>query len=564
MKFLILPLQFAYNTTEVPIENYVLDSLPFRVLVAYDQMHNLTEYHIRTDTVTLFVNGSIYNIPELLHQQQGECFLLDACRKDKNFFTQFRGAFCGFVYYKENNELTVFTNHTGEGCVFYSTAGGMISVTNSFNWLFEVLKQNHFRGGFQQQVAYMLLTFGRVISTDTIVDNITKLRYGSMLITHENYQYAVRNYYEFKYNKLQCAGEPDSEILKQISSCFNKIMTSIGYAVGSKYGIAELSGGLDSRTINYAAEDSGLFENMSNITFGCRNSTDVSIAKQIAVKQQHAIESVVVHEDFLLNYDKIMHQNAGLYNYIYASSTVYAYERVNRKFEYLLSGVLGDIVMRASGYIDKKTADKLYIFSAQSYKLDHRITARYSDEFQDPEFYAVYMDLQSVLQTTNLRRQYGLCFTPFSDIDLVDLFFSIPIKKRVNAKMYIQWLKKRYPESCQFIWQATNAKPSSNWLYNKLFQKIKMPNAVFDYSKNIQDPTVDKKLNMVFRQRITNPVLGNQLKEDMTELFHNGNIMEKAAVMSVLSLASKYWGDNSIVSTDFCDPINQYSNEKVV
>lgn len=161
-----------------------------------------------------------------------------------------------------------------------------------------------------------------------------------------------------------------------------------------------------------------------------------------------------------------------------------------------------------------------------------------------------------------IRKNYTEVCSPFLDVDFLQLCMDIPAEYRIGHRLYKQWIKNKYPQAAEYIWEKTGCKITvtpAGYLIRKLpeFTGLAIAKAlraagVDIISKNGMNP-VDYwiRRNQNLRKYMAGYVregmlflqgkVPAQLIKDMKFLFFKGNFSEKSMVMTVLAAVKQYF-----------------------
>ena len=98
-----------------------------------------------------FLTGYVYNKQDFLQRgstqeetsrEWAESFAASLKQDTKAHFQKLRGAFCGYVYDKDQKETLIYTDHTSNKAVYYYVDGDKWIVSNYVDYIVRVLRAN--------------------------------------------------------------------------------------------------------------------------------------------------------------------------------------------------------------------------------------------------------------------------------------------------------------------------------------------------------------------------------------------------------------------------------------
>ena len=322
--------------------------------------------------------------------------------------------------------------------------------------------------------------------------------------------------------------------------------------------LVTLSGGLDSRMTSWVAHKMGYVDQL-NLTFSQSDYLDETIAKKIAADLRHEwIFKALDNGTFLKDIDEINNISGGhiMYSGLAHSNSVMKYIN-NDKLGLVHSGQLGDVII--GSYITRLNKDDLKTLGGKfSKRLENNNSTNESfASFEDLELAMLYQrGFNGINEGLKVGQINSETMSPFYNVDFMEYCLSIPIKNRMNHRIYLKWISSKYPEAAKYIWEKTNAKPSANhFSINYKGRPIllkKIPSAILRKlgltlpsrsTKNHMNPleywyntNTDLKTfqDNYFEENIDRITNGG-LKSDCQNLYNIGNSNEKNQVLTLLS-----------------------------
>jgi len=152
-------------------------------------------------------------------------------------------------------------------------------------------------------------------------------------------------------------------------------------------------------------------------------------------------------------------------------------------------------------------------------------------------------------------QEYTETVSPFYDISILNYCLKIPVKWRLNHRIYKKWILAKYPKVADYIWESTQSKLTEHHvkilgkevpvkkLPKKVLYKLKLLKAPSETSFHMNplsywyktNPEIKKFQDNYFEENIFRLDDYNQLKEDSIDLYETGNAIEKNQVLTLLS-----------------------------
>lgn len=496
-----------------------------------------------------------YNCSDLL-----ELIIMLKDTYDNEFYNEFRGSFSGAFYDKAQNEWTVYTNHYGDNSVFYYNHNGVTIIASDINYIINLLKNNGIKYNLNEKAIYYLLTYAFMGDDSTVVSEIKRLAPGSVIHLTEDGLFEIKEYYRLYMNKYDLSSWTNEQLIDRIDELFRNAIR-LEYDKDIEYGyehLADLSGGLDSRMNVWVAHKMG-YHNMTNITYCQSGATDEKVAKQIA----QALKTKIVFypldsAECMMDIDTNVSITSGLVVYSSITGGKKILEDLDPdKFGVEHTGQLGDVILgsylSSTEQFSKNTVGGMY-----SYTLSKEVIEKPLDIYQDYEQYMIYVrGLRGTLSSHFIRRNFVEVASPFLNVEFMEFCFSIPLEKRICHKIYIEWIKKKYPEAAKFIWEKRGVNLTAPKWYEYLHRAIyNGPNKILriinlekpkatgmnpmDYWYNTNSD-FKNYLDNYLKENISNKQISEKLEKQMTYMYDKERVIGKAQVLTALSVIKQYF-----------------------
>ena len=127
------------------------------------------------------------------------------------------------------------------------------------------------------------------------------------------------------------------------------------------------------------------------------------------------------------------------------------------------SGQLGDVII--GSYITRLNKGDLKTLGGKfSRRLENKnSTSKSFASFEDLELAMLYQrGFNGINEGLKIGQINTETMSPFYNVDFMEYCLSIPIKNRMNHRIYLKWILSKYPEAANYKWEKINAKPSAN------------------------------------------------------------------------------------------------------
>lgn len=533
------------------------------------------------DDYFVLVEGVILNNHELINKYKAKSWLDCVLKMYETcgdvFFKDFRGSFSGLFYDKKQDKWLIYTNHIGDKQVFlYKIADNDYLFSSEIGFIVETCKLNELPLSIDKNGAYFSLTHGFCIEDLTLINEVTKLPAGNYFIIEKGI--VIEKQYHLFSNKPNDI--PIEEAIEKIDYYFRKAIKR-AFEKDKEYGYSHitcLSGGLDSRMTTCVAHEMGYTEQL-NITFSQSGYLDFSIAQQIATD---------LHHDWLykpLDGGDFIYRNKFLSNLSYGNGFMLGHGYSLEKYinfdnlGIIHTGQIGDAVIGSFFKTLEYKNDYRVGEAAYSHELIEKLKDykfRYDNKYINNEIFCLYTRaFTGANQGLLTFQENSESYSPFTDVDFLEFCYSIPLKFRLNHKIYFDWILYKYPNAANYIWEKSKKKISH--IENKKEKKMyvmgyEVPHILDVYSfvkylrgfvlrrlgiiKKGQKPktiviNTKNSMNPVDYWYNTNPKIKEfmdsfweenkelipyeDLKEDMTHLFKDCVVYDKLQCLSVLS-----------------------------
>lgn len=540
------------NTLEKFLDDKVCVETNHYILVQEGYLLNKQELFIK------YGRENISSLMVTMYESAGEIF-----------FSEFRGCFSGALYDKKQKMWIVYTNQIGDNPVFFCNSGTWFAAGSQVNYILDFCTQNRMNLSFNADAAYQMLTYGYILTGDTLANEIHRLRGGDYIVIKEGVL-TQKTYHRFEYHPERTKDMTEDEIIENIDQLFRKAVR-LEWEKDNEYGykhIADLSGGLDSR-MNLWVSHSMLNQHASILTYSKAGYLDERIAKSIALYwgDEFCFKSLDDIE-YLKDIDENTELLEGMSFYSGITGGKRFLESLNLKnYGIEHTGMVGDSIL-GSFFHHKDDQLKMRIMGTESDKLVDRLSDSVKSLYKEFSTYEIYLMYSrgfcGACNTHLLRKNFTEVGSPFLNVDFMQMCYDIPIELRMNHNIYIKWIMKKYPEAGNFIWEKTGGKPGESKI-RKAIRRVKTKGKRILLNKIGIKKYITENMNPLDFWLSNNDVVKKYLDEyekngyiympadvsqlliqDMKRLYRCGNVTEKSLVLTVLAAAKYYFKGNGM------------------
>lgn len=523
-----------------------------------------------------FLNGYVYNKADYMRTGESlingmdrqaaggaptdwpEAFQRALTEDAEGTLKKLRGGFCGYLFDKGTKDLIVYTDQVAVKPVYYYIHGDKWMVSDHLDYMVKVLGHNRLHVEFQPLAAQYMLTYGYMIDDTTFISGIHRLMPGKFLRVRKG-QASVTRYHLIQDVPVAMTEE---EAVEKVDTAFREAVRR-EFDKDREYGyrhLVDLSGGLDSRMVSWVAHDMG-YTDQVNITYCRAGYRDETISKQIALSLGHEyLFKPLDDAKWMYDIDEMTSQNSGAALYMGITGGRRLLEMINmEQFGIEHTGMIGDAILGTLYRDEELSCGKPVLGqSTHSDRLQYSFDEALLQEYPCQEIFGIYTrGMLGASSSYLIRQQYIETASPFMDVDLLDVAFSVPFSMRNHHHLYLRWINEKYPQAAKFGWEKWGGiKPKESHIF---FRKMKTTQRLLwqgickaahidnQDSMNPIDYWYDKDLGIQKYMRdymetsIENPVLDSELKADILRLFREGSVEEKSLAITVLAMVRKYF-----------------------
>lgn len=403
------------------------------------------------------------------------------------FVNDFKGVFSGFLFSKKEDLFYVFNDPLGTKRIYYYFNPEVgFAFSSEMHTLSKYLRENNVGLSYDYDGIYSLALYGQMLNDFTVVKEIKRLGYASVLI----YDLKAKELKQEKYYTFEKRVTPQKlpDIIDSVNTLMeNAVKMEWEKDISNNYSnhLTLISGGMDSRINALIAKKLG-FENIHGYTYGDPNSSDVKIAQTIAKDNFYSHSQFNLNngdfftKEILENYVKptdgltLFTANAIIYNALINLNT--------NHYGATHSGQLGDTVSGSflkPNYDFIGNADKIGLTGfVRNKKLLNKISSldELLRKYQNTD-YEIYTyeqrQVNGTLAGDSTFSNFVDQVSPFYDLDLINYILTIPNKYKLNQQIYFSWLKEKHPNILDYKWEKLGMKPNSsfNLNYGRLIKK---------------------------------------------------------------------------------------------
>lgn len=538
------------------------------------------------DEYVFVLEGVIYN--DTILKKKYQCSSMSqllrnmVMQKGETFHSELIGNFAGAYLDKEKDTWYVFANKYATKEIFYYMDGEHFIIAPLPIQICDTLRANHIPYHFNNDAAYLMMTYGYMGTDDTFVQEIKKIEAGCYLKLGPNGHENIR-YHRFTNHAYDLSQASEEEIIAGIDRRFRQAI-QLEYEKDRQYGypihLRTLTGGTDSRACAFVSDSLG-YKNTVNLTTGQPDYADEQIARQISLYLKNRIIFMSTDipgdsHDFLRLIDESIFSGQGLCYYMEASSTLKKNVALDTKSFGLMHGGAFSEAFLTTGYLkdpkEKTPVRPLHIYSGL---LLDKCPKGHLKQYETEDIYSLYSiffnkhNPQRNLMTADCTIAYPGLYP-----DLVEYCLSIPISMRKGHYIYHKWLFTKYPDAKQFKLEKMNARYGDNKL-KIMYGKMLRYGSPAQYLRCSKDPLptklrkrfqLDKKIKAgrmalmpfdywyqtdaksrqymddYFAKNLKNPVLDEQLRQDLQYVYQNSQARPKSMAITVVGAAKLFFG----------------------
>lgn len=469
------------------------------------------------------------------------------------FVSKLKGVFSGFIFEKTTQRLFLFNDKVATKQVFYSQFDDKIVIAPTLAYITKYRSENRANNKLSIQATYNMLTFGGMIESQTLVEDIYKLGAGEYLVFKESVLKKSK-YHDF--NKVDYAIAKKSKAISNFNEVFIEAL-KMEYEKDVEYGyqhLATLSGGLDSRMNVMLARKMGYKPN--TFCFSQSNYADEIIAKKIAKDLKLPFDFIPLDGgDYLKNVKEMVSINSGLQFYHGSAHFHYALQQINMSdFGLMHTGQIGDAIL---GGLVSGVAEKNYLSKTVSNRFLNKvkIADNLFSKYRDEEVFKMY---QRLFNLTNfgsymVEQHQTYLVSPFLDDEVINVALSIDPELKYNQKIYLDWINQLHPEVTKYKWERTGFRPNKAWKtsFSRYTNKIRKEFLLFTNQKEKlsmnpmnywfeSNHTIKEFYDSFFSRNVLLVKANATVYSDLESMYTTGDLMEKAIVLTLLEAIRKY------------------------
>lgn len=509
-----------------------------------------------------FLDGYVHNKKEVTADSGREDWpraFADAMKQDpEQTLQRLRGGFCGYLYHSKESRLIAYTDQTSVKALYYYVDGEQWMISDCLVYMTEVLRENDVKYDLNEMAVKYMLTYGYMLDGSTFVKQIHRLLPGQ-IVRIAGGAVDVSRYYAICDKEVQMS---EQEAVEKVDAAFREAVRR-EFEKDREYGyrhLVDLSGGLDSRMVCWVAHNLGYTDQL-NIAYSKSGYLDDKISRQIAgdLKHEYLFKPL---DDLKWMYDleQIVRQNSGAALYSGITGGARLLGLLNRdQFGIEHTGMIGDAVL-STFYHDKS-------FNYGKPRMGfHRYSERLAYDFEDTvtkaypcqEMFAIYTrGILGAQSSYRIRQHYVETASPFMDVDFLDTVFSIPFDYRNGHRLYLMWIKEKYPEAAHYGWEKWGGvKPMESHIF---LRKLKTTQRLLWQMlcnilgiKNrdsmnpldawyLEDKEVQRYCESYYEEHIGHEIFREPIRNDITVMFGQGSAAEKSMALTVLAAAELYF-----------------------
>lgn len=504
-------------------------------------------------------DGILLNLAELKEKYKANTLfqVVEALKAetDSLFFREFVGPFSG-VHVNKNAELMAWGNQTGDAPVFYYDGLSFCAVSNDFNMIVRILKEQNVNYSLDENSALQILTFGFLVDDGTMIKEIKRLQPGRYL-HYKNGKIKINRYHRFVFGREErtfneCVEQIDKGFRAAVKRCFDK---DLEY---KKAHMADMSAGRDTRMVNWVAKELG-YKNISDYHYSQSGSDENKYSAAIARHLKNDFHSYNLdNAKFIFDLDHIISLNYGLAVYCGITGGERMLSAINfEKYGLEHTGQLDNITSygNTGGHVEPITTEIRYSNSLK-FDVPESILAEYEN---NEEFCYYCRGFQGILSTHLIRRHYTYAVSPFIDRDFFQLCCNLPMEFKKDGRLYWAWIDKYYPEAGKYPSSTCRATNKVGYFNFRVKRKLKLISRKLFYTlgivKSIEDqngmnpfdfwydtmPEIREFIEKYYRENISRLEPYQETKKNVEKMISSEKIMDKMLGLTVLGAAKAFF-----------------------
>lgn len=477
------------------------------------------------------------------------------------FFSELRGSFSGALYSKREKKVIIFSDQIGSKFLYYTRVGNSFFLSSMMDDVYRFRLKKLSKNNLSIENSYLLLSYGYMIDDRTLCEEIKKVKPGCYLRVEGD------KVEEMRYFLLDNTPDlilSEADWIERIDEGFRKAVAQ-QFEKDKEYGykhLVALSAGLDSRMTCWVAHDMGYTDQL-NFTFSQTDYLDETIPKKIASDLKHEwIFKSLDNGLWLYNLEDITRLTGGNVLYYGLSHAYSMYSKLNfDEYGMIHSGQLGDVILGT--WYSSKNRDARYQWGDGAYSrayLEKISDLRHTD-YVNQEIAKFYHRGFSGTNNGNLAEYlFTEAFSPFYNLDFLQLALSIPVEFRYGQRIYKKWILKKYPKAADYVWEKIGCKITRKYgfitvhgrkiriesLPSKLLNKVIPARAgltLHDMNPIGYYINTNKELSSFFEtyDKYVDIISDAQLKEDVIRLTKSHSGIERVQAVSLLSALKCYF-----------------------
>ncbi len=520
------------------------------------------------ENLVIIIEGVIFN-KHLLIKKYGSTDFISSVKQmisknPKDFYSEFRGMFSGAVYNKSKQEWIVFVDQICNRPVYYYFDQKNLIISSQINHISETMALNNILRMPDEESLKIFLAYGCYMDERTCLLNLNRILPGDYICVKNN-QLSVCTYHTF--NETENNNLTDEEAIKILDSAFNNAI-DMAAQKNKEYGynnLLDISGGADSRIIAYALAESG-HKNIVGCHYSQSNSNEMQISKKICKKLSiNCAFNSLDDAGFLKDIDKLVNMNSGASYYcgITGGERILS-SMLDKNAGIEFTGLLGNVfdggMLLKNGDIAPTIKNDCFVISSVIDRSNFKINT--ISRFKTNDMFWLYeRGMLCGMSPFQIRQNYVEPFTPFGNVEFINAWLSIPWKQKVENKILLKWLKKRFPSATKIKYAATGLPLYvyiNKFFTNKVIRKflsayIKLTLLLKIQQNNMNPfqkweneiPWLKKWLNEYYLDALNcakaNPNISGDFISIITKVYNSNNsVMEKYVSLTVLSIIKQF------------------------
>ncbi len=471
-------------------------------------------------------------------------------KSDIDFQDKLEGRYSLILIDKRRSITKIVTDRANTKPLFLFESNDIVIVSNNYIHILKKIKECGLSYTISLSGCYQLLTFGYMLGNNTIHEDISKVKPGTILniSTHGLIEKRYHMYSnESKIDDLDYSLNSIDDIL---SKAIQRDIDLNNYK--QRKHLVTLSGGLDSRVVYYLLKRNNT-ENCVHFTYAAKDSLDARISLELAeINNDNILFYPLDNCKSITDWEKPIQSNFGLVNYYGTTGLPFVLNNINSSnFFVMHTGGLGEGGF--GGYLQGPSHTNKAI---DLFNKDRVLISRFKDDYlneyskyPNDELFVFYnRAVNGMINAFLIGNPILEVSSIFLNEDFLTLAFHTSPELRYKRMLLENYILKKLPEADKTIVEKYGCRLSDSHLKKKSIRiKWAIQRRLTGKTASMNPFEYWYKKNSDFRLFLNDSysehetlVQDRQLQDDLHMLFSSENISDRLRVVSLLKALSFY------------------------